>query len=149
VALGIARGAVEDLLRLAEAKLPTLQTKPLAAQADTQLRMAKAEARLRAARALVSDAIGETWEHVQADGDVTLRDRAALRMAANHAMTSSAEVVDEMYSLGGGTSIYATCPLQRRFRDVHTATQHVLVGSSVWQTAGRVLLGQQVRAEQL
>ena len=54
-----------------------------------------------------------------------------------------------MYSLGGGTSIYATSPLQRRFRDVHTATQHVLVGSSVWQTAGRVLLGQQVRAEQL
>jgi len=70
-------------------------------------------------------------------------------MAANHAMASSADVVDEMYSLGGGTSIYATSPLQRRFRDVHTATQHVLVGSSVWQTAGRVLLGQQVRAEQL
>jgi len=149
VALGIARGAVDDLLHLAEGKLPTLQTKPLAAQADTQLRVAKAEARLRAARALVSEAIGETWEHVQAGGEVTLRDRAALRMAANHAMTSSAEVVDEMYSLGGGTSIYATSPLQRRFRDVHTATQHVLVGSSVWQTAGRVLLGQQVRAEQL
>jgi indole-3-acetate monooxygenase len=149
VALGIARGAVDDLLRLAEGKLPTMQTKPLAAQADTQLRMAKAEARLRAARALVTEAIGETWQHVQAEGEVALGDRAALRMAANHAMSSSAEVVDEMYSLGGGTSIYANSPLQRRFRDVHTATQHVLVGSSVWQTVGRVLLGQQVRAEQL
>ena len=105
VGLGIARGAVDDLFRLAEGKLPTLQTKPLAAQADTQLRMAKAEARLRAARALVSETIGETWEHVRAGGEVTLGDRAALRMAANHAMTSSADVVDEMYSLGGGTSI--------------------------------------------
>ena len=149
VALGIARGAVDDLLHLAEGKLPTLQTKPLAAQADTQLRMAKAETALRAARALVNETIDETWQRVSAGGEVTLRDRAALRMAASHAMTSAAGVVDEMYSLGGGTSIYATSPLERRFRDVHAATQHVLVGSSVWQTAGRVLLGQQVRPEQL
>jgi indole-3-acetate monooxygenase len=149
VALGIARGAVDDLLRLAEGKLPTLQTKPLAAQADTQLRMAKAETALRAARALVNETIDETWARVSAGGEVTLRDRAALRMAASHAMTSAAGVVDEMYSLGGGTSIYATSPLERRFRDVHAATQHVLVGSSVWQSAGRVLLGQQVRPEQL
>ena len=78
-----------------------------------------------------------------------MHDRAALRLAANHADRGLGRGGDEMYSLGGGTSIYATSPLQRRFRDVHTATQHVLVGSSVWQTAGRVLLGQQVRAEQL
>lgn len=149
VALGIARGAVDDLLELAAAKLPTLQTKPLGAQADTQIRMAKAEARLRSARAFVSEAISGVWAHVEAGGDVRLEDRATLRMAANQAMVSSAAVVDEMYSLGGGTSIYRTSPLQRRFRDVHTATQHMLVGPSVWQSAGRVLLGQQVVPEQL
>jgi len=149
VALGIARGAIEDLLELAVGKLPTLQTKPLAAQSDTQIRVAKAEANLRAARALVGEAIGEAWRDVEGGGEVSLESRAALRMAANHAMVSSAGVVDEMYSLGGGTSIYSTSPLQRRFRDVHTATQHVLVGPPVWQTAGRVLLGQQVRPQQL
>jgi indole-3-acetate monooxygenase len=50
-------------------------------------------------------------------------------------------VVDSCYELGGGSSIYATSPLQRRFRDVHAATQHMLVGRSTLELGGRLLLG--------
>ena len=46
-----------------------------------------------------------------------------------------------MYGAGGGTSIYRLSPLQRRFRDVHAATQHVMVGLPTYELAGRVLLG--------
>ena len=42
---------------------------------------------------------------------------------------------------GGGTSIYETSPLQKRFRDVHAATQHMLIGPSTWELTGRLMLG--------
>ena len=62
-------------------------------------------------------------------------------MAACNAATESAAAVDLVYTAAGGTSIYATSPLQRCFRDVHVATQHVMVASSTATLAGRVLLG--------
>jgi len=41
----------------------------------------------------------------------------------------------------GGTAIYETSPLQKRFRDVHAATQHMLIGPSTWELTGRLMLG--------
>ena len=73
--------------------------------------------------------MGRAWTAAEADGAITLDHRAGLRMAASHAMSESAAVVDEMYSLAGGSAIYSSSPLQRRFRDVHVATQHMLVGA--------------------
>ena len=148
VGLGIARGAVDDLVALAGGKVPAMATKPLAEQPDTQMRLARAEAALRAARALVDDAVGQAWEQAVDRHDVDLERRAGLRLAASHAMTTAAGVVDEMYSLGGGSSVYESSPLQRRHRDIHVATQHMLVNPSTWEFAGRVLLGAPVRSEQ-
>ena len=54
-----------------------------------------------------------------------------------------------MYEAGGGTSIYHTSPLQRCLRDVHTATQHLMVSSSTMELAGRVLAGVDADASQL
>ena len=65
----------------------------------------------------------------------------AVRLASTHAARSAAAVVDACYELGGGSSIYATSPLQRRFRDVHAATQHMLVSRSTLELTGRLLLG--------
>lgn len=149
VGLGIARGAVEDLLELAGVKTPSMGTRTLAAREDTQARVARAEARLRAARALVDEAVGQAWEEARAGGTVTVERRAGLRLAASQAMAESAAVVDEMYGLAGGSAIYETGALQRRFRDVHVATQHMLVGPSTWALAGRVLLGVPADTEQL
>ncbi len=149
VALGIARGALDDLLELAGSKTPAMGTRTLAARSDTQGRTARAEARLRSARALVDGTVGEAWSAAVADGAITLEHRAGLRMAASHAMAESAMVVDEAYSLAGGSAIYSSSSLQRRFRDIHVATQHMLVGPSVWELAGRLLLGVPADTDQL
>jgi alkylation response protein AidB-like acyl-CoA dehydrogenase len=47
-----------------------------------------------------------------------------------------------MFDLGGGTAIYDHSPLQRRFRDAHTATAHFQVNAASWELPGRILLGQ-------
>ena len=64
-------------------------------------------------------------------------------------MAASAGAVDAAYSLAGGSAIYETSPLQRRFRDVHAATQHMLVAPPTWELTGRSLLGLDFDASQL
>ena len=54
-----------------------------------------------------------------------------------------------MYHAGGGTSIYDSSTLQRRFRDVHVATQHMMVAPATWELAGRLLLGLPTDTKQL
>jgi alkylation response protein AidB-like acyl-CoA dehydrogenase len=140
-ALGIGRAAIDDLLELAGAKTPTLSTRTLAERPVTQTRIAQAEAGLLAARAFLYDAVGIAWEAARSGGAISLEQRAGLRLAATHATAASASAVDVAYDLGGGTSIYETSPLQRRFRDVHAATQHMLIGPSTWELTGRLMLG--------
>jgi alkylation response protein AidB-like acyl-CoA dehydrogenase len=141
VALGTGRAAIDELVELAGGKTPTASTRKLAERAMTQSRIAQAEAGLRAARTFLNGAVGDAWEAAVAGAAVSIEQRVALRLAATHATTASAAAVDAAYDLGGGTSIYETSPLQRRFRDVHAATQHMLVGPATWELTGRLLLG--------
>jgi alkylation response protein AidB-like acyl-CoA dehydrogenase len=54
---------------------------------------------------------------------------------------ASARTVDLAYEAGGASSIYSSSPLQRCFRDVHVATQHIMVAPGSLELAGRALLG--------
>ena len=63
-------------------------------------------------------------------------------LAATHAVRTAADVAREMYDLGGGSAIYDDSPLQRRFRDAHTATAHFQVNPVTWELTGRLLLDQ-------
>jgi alkylation response protein AidB-like acyl-CoA dehydrogenase len=141
VALGIGRAAIDDLIDLAGAKTPTGSRRSLAERAVTQGELARAEVALRAARAFLYEAVAEAWDAARSGAAVPVDQRVALRLAATHATTSARTAVDVAYDLGGGSSIYETSPLQRRFRDVHAATQHMLVGTATWELTGRLLLG--------
>jgi alkylation response protein AidB-like acyl-CoA dehydrogenase len=68
--------------------------------------------------------------------------RNDLRLAATHAARTSTDIARSMYDLGGGTAIYDDSPLQRRFRDAHTATAHFQVNAASYELPGRILLGQ-------
>jgi alkylation response protein AidB-like acyl-CoA dehydrogenase len=148
-ALGNARGAIADLCELAAGKTAQGSSRVLAERPATQAAVAEAEAQLRAARALYYEAIGEAWTEAQSEGPVGERSRLGLRLAATHAVRTSAEVARSMYDLGGATAIYEGSPLQRRFRDAHAATAHFQVNPATWELAGRLLLGLPTRTAQL
>jgi alkylation response protein AidB-like acyl-CoA dehydrogenase len=141
VALGIARGAVEDIRELAGAKTPTLSRRTLAERAQVQADVAKAEAQVSSARAWLVEEVGKSWDAAARGDAIPLARRSALRLAATHAVDASVRAVDSCYTLGGGTSVYRTSPLQRRFRDVHVITQHMMVAAPTYELAGRILLG--------
>jgi indole-3-acetate monooxygenase len=142
-ALGNARGAIEELAALATHKVGQGSSRPLAARSATQAAIAEAEASLRAARALYYEAIEDAWQAAQRDEPVPVALRAGLRLAATHAVRSSADAVRAMYDLAGGTAVYDDSPLQRRFRDAHTASAHFQVNAASRELPGRVLLGQE------
>ncbi len=141
VMLGIARGAIDELVALAGAKTPTGSRRRLAERPYTQVAVAACEARLAAARQSLRDVAAEAYELAGTEGRIDDVTRARLRMAATLAAETSVAVVDAMYEAGGGTSVYETWGLARRFRDVHTASQHMAIAPPTWELAGRILLG--------
>lgn len=141
VALGLARAAINELVELAGAKRPTGSRRTLAERAAAQSGVAEAEAELRAARAFLREAVEAAWAHAAAGDPVPVELRRDLRLATTHATRASARAVDRMYDLGGATSVYRRSPLQRIFRDVHVATQHMLVAPATLELAGRMFLG--------
>lgn len=140
VALGIAQGAADAFLDLATAKTPFGGKRTLAARPAVQTQLAELTAQISAARAFLHAAIDRAHQ-ATLTGDIPLALRAELRLAACHATTSAARAVDLAYGAAGGSSIYASSPLQRCFRDVHVATQHVMVGPVIQELVGKVLAG--------
>ncbi|HEU0029166.1 MAG TPA: acyl-CoA dehydrogenase family protein [Kofleriaceae bacterium] len=141
VAVGIARNAIDLVVALAKVKHPLGAKRGLAHRELVQLQIARAEAKYRGARAFLLEAANDAEAAIASGAPASLSIRARLRLAACHATTEAAAAVDLAYETGGGTSIYATSPLQRCFRDVHVATQHIMVSPTAATLAGRVLLG--------
>ena len=143
IALGIARGALDDLLGLAAGKVPLLAAAELARSPHLHLALGEADARLRAAQATVHDEARALWRAAEAGDPIEVDQRARLRASSTWATTTAAAVVDTAYTAGGGTSLYASSPLQRRLRDIHAVTQHFLVRPDTMTAAGAVLAGQE------
>jgi alkylation response protein AidB-like acyl-CoA dehydrogenase len=141
VTLGIARRALDELVALAQAKTPQFSSRTLAVSPLAQLDVARAEGALGGARSYLVDELGRTWETILRGDDVDVVQRARVRVAAGHAAADAARAVDLAYHAAGGSAVFTSSPLQRCFRDVHTATQHVMVQQRALEAAGKVLLG--------
>jgi alkylation response protein AidB-like acyl-CoA dehydrogenase len=139
-ALGLARAAIDALVDLAGRKVPTRSTSLLRDRPLVQAQVAQAEALVRSARLLAWQTTARLWEQVCAGRPLSIRDMAVIRLANTQAVTASAQAVDLMYSSAGGTAVYAGSPLERIFRDIHTATQHAIVAPPSYELLGRVLL---------
>ena len=144
LAVGIAQGALDDIVGLATHKVPLLAGAPLATSPSFQFDLATADAELRAARALAYETAATVWARGVEGIEPTLLESARVRAAAVWATDAAARVVDTAYRSGGGSSVYATCPLQRRLRDIHAVTQHFLVRRDTMTTAGAILAGNEV-----
>jgi alkylation response protein AidB-like acyl-CoA dehydrogenase len=141
VTLGIARRAIDELVLLAGGKVPTGSARNLASRAVVQRQVGEAEAALRSARAYVYGAVEAAWKIALRAESLPLETRADLRLAAANAAWSAARAVDLAYHAAGGTSVYDASPLSRCFRDVHVATQHIMVAQPIFEVIGRVTLG--------
>jgi len=141
VSIGIAEQAIAQFIKLATLKVPTGSRRSLADRASSQKDLARAEALLASARALTHDAIDGAWEASITQGKLDMVHKSALRQAATNNAWSAAEAVDLVYHAAGGSAIYSSSPLQRCFRDVHVATQHIMVAQPTYEVLGKISLG--------
>jgi alkylation response protein AidB-like acyl-CoA dehydrogenase len=146
VSLGIARGALDELIELAQTKVPTFSMAVLADRPAAQLELARAEADLGAARAFLYDAIEAQWRAVRAGREPSPREIALGRLACCHAANTGAEVTRRAATLAGGGAIFTSSPFQRHVRDADAVAHHFTVAAGVWEDAGRVLMGRPAQA---
>ena len=141
VATGIARGALDELVQLANTgRQQQRTTAPMRELPTFQYELGRIEADLRAARALTDAQVESHWRHALAG---TLKDDALHAQGAQTATWVTAACVgiaDECFRLGGGSALYETSPLQRRMRDLHAAAQHAAVHQRNYGNAGKLLL---------
>ena len=149
VALGLADAAVAELVALAGSKTPSMSARTLAERPSSQSEVARAEAERRAARAFYYEAIEQARVEASSGAGLSVARRRDIRLATTHATHAAAGVVGRMYHLAGGSSVYRSSPLQRIFRDVNVATQHMMVATGVLELTGRLLLGLETDVAQL
>lgn len=142
LALGIARGALDDVLALAAGRMPLLDHAPLATNPTFHRDLAASDTGVRAAEALLHETAGWLWA-IAVDGTpLSPAQRARVRAASTWSVERAIAAVEATYRSAGSSAVYADAPLQRRLRDIHTLAQHFLVKPDSLRTAGALLAGQ-------
>ena len=140
VALGIARAMLEEFIGLASRKTPRALGR-LADNAVVQADVARAEARLGAARAYLLETLTSIYAHADDVDPIDVADRARVRLACTNAIHGAIEVADLTYKAAGVDAIFPGTPFERRFRDMHTLSQQIQARSAHFEAVGQVLLG--------
>ncbi|MCV7426965.1 acyl-CoA dehydrogenase family protein [Mycobacterium montefiorense] len=138
IPLGVARRALDELNTLCRRK--TREGMLLAEDPDMQVRLAEAEASLRASRSFVLESLERIWKVVQVC-DAPLDRRIDFALAAQHAMRSAVNAVNVAFEVGGASAAKADSVIQRCWRDVNVMSQHVSFHRARFREAGQALLG--------
>jgi alkylation response protein AidB-like acyl-CoA dehydrogenase len=141
VALGVARLAIDAFKQLALGKTPFMSATSLSERPMAQMALGKAEGVLSAARSFFYATATEAWERTLAGQASTREEKGKLMLAAVHLMQSSVEAVDLVCGVAGTSGIFTRSPLERAFRDVHTARHHGWVSETRYGTYGQITLG--------
>lgn len=144
VALGNAAGALNEITKLLKAKRTAGGARSQSQRATVQADIARATAALHGAEALLEKSVEAAWQEALGDRPISVAARGRLRLACANMAEVAAEACKTAYTLGGGSSVYLTSSLQRRFRDAHVITQHLVVSPATFELAGRVLLDEPV-----
>ena len=142
VSVGIAAGALDELVALASTgRQQQRAAVPMRESETFQFELGRVAADVRAARAVRDAQARSHWRHALAG---TLKGEALFMEGTQTAIwlaTTCVRVADACFTLGGGSALYDTSPLQRRLRDLHAAAQHGAVQQHHYTSAGKLLLG--------
>ncbi len=143
IAAGIATRAVDEFIKLAKGKTVRTSQSLISENTAIQNDVAKAYAAVKSARAWLYEEVDKAWETVLRGDPVSVEQRINIQVAGTNATRSAAYTVDLMHAAAGGTAVYQRSPIERCFRDVHSATQHAGTSPRTLESTGRMLLGMQ------
>lgn len=138
--LGVARRALDEITTLAPSKHRGASPTTLAEDPRVQYDLGMAEAAVRSARSFVYDAIGDTWDAIAAGIEPTSEQLGRITLAGQQCMHSAIAAVDIAFGHAGAGIVYSGHPLERCFRDIHTAGQHIAFSGEGFTAYARALL---------
>lgn len=137
-AIGVGRRMLDELIKVMVARTDAFGRS--SDSASFKFQFAQAEAKFRAAHALVYD----TWRAVSATcargEQPTLQEMTMIKLALRHIHDVISDVGTFAHRAARGASLRNTV-MQRFYRDIHSGTQHILMADQIVEEAGRALLG--------
>ena len=148
IGIGIARGALDAFVDLANTKTPMLSSTMLRDRPVAHYRMGQGEAELRAARAFLFEAMADVEEELRAGRESPGPETTQIaRLACTHAANASMHVVDSIHNAAGTSALRMDNPLERKLRDSHGCATHRWVAHPLYAELGRIFLGHEAPAE--
>jgi alkylation response protein AidB-like acyl-CoA dehydrogenase len=141
VSMGIARGMLDELKRLAQSKKPSHTGRTLKDNPVMHHLVAENEAKLRSARAFVIETIRDAEDGIRQTGSLRTEDRVLMRLATTTAIRRAKEVAEFAYHEAGATAIFADNSFERRMRDIHASAQQVQGRTGHIEICGQWFLG--------
>ncbi|SFW91307.1 acyl-CoA dehydrogenase family protein [Amycolatopsis australiensis] len=141
IPLGIARRALDEFTAFAPAKFRPPSPSPLAEDGDVQVALTRAEGRLRSARAFVFEALGALWDTACAGDVPDVRRRGQFLLATQQAMRAALSAVNIAFGFAGAGALHADQPIQRCFRDLHAASQHIYFSAAASKRYAKLRFG--------
>ncbi len=75
-------------------------------------------------------------------GAISFDERARVRLCCTNAIQSAIEVGNWVHHAAGVSAIFPGSPFERRYRDLHTASQQIQSRTSHWAAVGEIMLGE-------
>ena len=140
---GMVLGMADTALRFVRELAQTKRQGPVLMRENpgVQMRIAEAEVLHGGARAFVRECTQDILDALHAGAGLTPEQRGRYRLATSNSVDSAARIIDMMYKVAGGAAISRGVPLERLFRDIHTAQTHIQFNDLTYIKSARLLLG--------
>lgn len=122
---GMTRGILEQYIERSATRIATLDRTPFADNPDTHRYIAESDYVIRTARLLSHDNLAAAYNAVEAGIEQPVSDKARHFWEAAKSVHSCAEVAQRIYANSGAHAILAGDAIQRTFRDIQSATNHM------------------------
>ena len=138
-AVGAARGIIDAFMALTTGTRTNphekIQARPL-----VHAQLGEAEAILRSVRASIYDNAREGWERTAAGEPTTPEQFGEMMLLVAHTVQSCIQVADLIFNAAGGKGVYTRNRLERFWRDLHVAGQHMTPSLNQYSNVGREML---------
>jgi indole-3-acetate monooxygenase len=141
VAIGAARRALDELVTLATTTRGTFRSSSLDQRQAVHRRIAEADLKLRAARALMHERYELLWQKVNRGERPDGADIADVRAICVHATDVAIETATMAYHFAGNTGLHHPHVIGRLLRDLNTAGLHQVMSDTAYENHGRFRLG--------
>lgn len=141
VAIGGARRALDELIKLATTTRGTFRASKLEERQIVHRQIAEADLKIRAARALLHERYEELYRKASSGTMLDGRDIADVRAIAVHATDVAIGVVTMAYHFAGNTGLHHPHVIGRLMRDLNTAGLHQVMSDTAYENHGKFCLG--------